>query len=242
MVTQNKALWDAKKIIAQIVTDVVNLEDINYTVPEVQTLLDGITVGGHKVQDELITLNQIQAWKFLFSSIENNTFTVSRQFVLQLHNLVAYKEALKWGEFRDKNVFISGTDYMPPKPTKLDNLWNELEQETECLLNFDNKVSPSKLKEANLYRAAINLFAKMARTQFFFDGNKRTARMMMSGLLLVNYYPMINVSAARKLEFNQTMIGYYNSEQLNPVYSFLVSCLLPEVVDEFGLQDLHKIY
>lgn len=31
----------AKKVIAQIITDVVNLEDINYTVPEVQTLLSG---------------------------------------------------------------------------------------------------------------------------------------------------------------------------------------------------------
>ena len=65
--SQNKALFDAKRLIAQIVTDVVNLEDINYTVvPEVQTLLDGITVGGHKLQDELITLNQIKAWQFLF--------------------------------------------------------------------------------------------------------------------------------------------------------------------------------
>lgn len=54
---KTRALFDAKRLIAQIVTDVVNLEDINYTVPEVQTLLDGITVGGHKLQDELITLN-----------------------------------------------------------------------------------------------------------------------------------------------------------------------------------------
>lgn len=47
MTSANKALWDAKKNIAQIVADVVNLEDINYTVTDVQTLLDGITVGEH---------------------------------------------------------------------------------------------------------------------------------------------------------------------------------------------------
>ncbi|HLX53265.1 MAG TPA: Fic family protein [Aquella sp.] len=216
MTHQNKALWDAKKIIAQIVTDVVNLEDINYTVPEVQTLLDGITVGGHKIQDELITLNQIQAWKFLFDSIENNSFSVSRQFVLQLHDIVAHSEALVWGKFRDKNVYISGTDYIPPKSEGLDNIWNELEQETKSLLGSEQKTnSAANLKAANLYLAAINLFAKMARTQFFFDGNKRTARMMMSGLLLTNQYPMINVSATRKLEFNQTMIGYYNTKEVN---------------------------
>mgnify|MGYP000706408492 FL=1 len=81
---KTKALFDAKRLIAQIVTDVVNLEDINYTVPEVQTLLDGITVGGHKLQDELITLNQIKAWQFLFASIEQGEFVVSKDYLLRL--------------------------------------------------------------------------------------------------------------------------------------------------------------
>lgn len=241
MTNQNKALWDAKKLIAQIVTDVVNLEDINYTVPEVQTLLDGITVGGHKIQDELITINQIQAWKFLFKSIEDNTFSISHKFVITLHNLVAHKEALKWGEFRDKNVYISGTDYIPPKPDQLDKLWAKLEQETQQLLNSKSNITTNistKSREASLYLAAINLFAKMARIQFFFDGNKRTARMMMSGLLLSNNYPMINVSAARKLEFNQVMIKYYDSEQLKPVYDFLISCIPEVIINEFQLHEL----
>lgn len=80
---KTKALFDAKRLIAQIVTDVVNLEDINYTVPEVQTLLDGITVGGHRLQDELITLNQIKAWQFLFGSSEHDEFVVNKESIYQ---------------------------------------------------------------------------------------------------------------------------------------------------------------
>ena len=238
---KNKALWDAKKIIAQIVTDVVNLEDINYTVPEVQTLLDGITVGGHKVQDELITLNQIKAWQFLFASIENQTFAVSLPFVLKLHSLVADKEAMAWGEFRNRMLSISGTNYIPPQPTKLKELWDQLESETNKQLNKNNALKPdafSHFKEVNVYTAAIHLFAKMARTQFFFDGNKRTGRMMMSGILLANGYPMINVPAKRKVEFNQVMIDYYNNEQSDPVYKFLVSCLPEWAIEEFQLENL----
>jgi len=125
-IAPNKALFDARKIIAQIVTDVVNLEDINYTVPEVQTLLDGITVGGHKVQDELITLNQIKAWRFLFDSIENNIFAVDKEYLLKLHTLVANEEALAWGEFRTSQVTIAGTEYLPPKADTLDLLWQQL--------------------------------------------------------------------------------------------------------------------
>jgi hypothetical protein len=42
----------------------VNLEGVNYTLPEVQTLLDGVTVGGHRQTDELIATNQIKAWQY----------------------------------------------------------------------------------------------------------------------------------------------------------------------------------
>jgi Fic family protein len=228
-----------KKILAQIVTDVVNLEDISYTVPEVQALLDGITVGGHKIQDKLITLNQIQAWRFLFESIENNTFEVSKEFVLKLHTLVANQESLTWGEFRNGMVSISGTNYIPPKPSN--TIWNELELETNERLIFKNQFNEnavSKLKEVDTYIAAINLFAKMARTHFFFDGNKRTGRMMMSGILLVHGYPMINVPAKRKVEFNKVMIDYYNSEQFDPIHQFLISCLHNWVIEEFDLKSL----
>lgn len=236
---QNKALWYARKSIAQTVTDVVNLEDINYTVPEVQTLLDGITVGGHTIQDELITLNQINAWNFLFESIEKGTFEVTKSFVLKLHAIVANQEALTWGEFRTQMVSIAGTSYMPPKPGELDASWNKLVGEVDNILTSISNIKPDKLNtytEIKIYNAAMRLFAEMARIQFFFDGNKRTGRMMMSGLLLSHGYPMINVSAKRKLEFNQVMIDYYNTEQWTPIRSFLLSCLEDWILTEFNLE------
>lgn len=229
---KNKALFDAKKIIAQIITDVVNLEGINYTVPEVQTLLDGITVGGHKLQDELITLNQIKAWDFLFLQLEQEHFAVNKEFLCQLHNLVACNEDLQWGCFRAGSVSISGTGYLPPQHMELNSLWQELAEDTALKLVYQDKVS--------IYAAAINLFAKMARIQFFYDGNKRTARMMMSGVLLMHRLPMINVGAKRQLEFNQTMLEYYETENLTSIYKFLISCLTPHVIEEYNLQDLTK--
>jgi len=227
---KTKALFDAKRLIAQIVTDVVNLEDINYTVPEVQTLLDGITVGGHKLQDELIALNQIKAWRYFFITIEDGTFSFDKNYVLRLHNLVANQEALIWGEFRTGQVSISGTDYLPPKAAELNLLWDSLEQ------GINQKLLASQLVTIEVYRTAILLFAKMARIQFFFDGNKRTARMMMSGILLAHGLPMINVPAKRKLEFNQTMIKYYDSEDFDSLFNFMYSCIPNYVKEEYNLQ------
>ena len=42
-----KALMLAKWQLSELVCDAVNLERIHYPLPEVQTLLDGITFGGH---------------------------------------------------------------------------------------------------------------------------------------------------------------------------------------------------
>ena len=57
----------AKRQLAEFVWGAVNLEGINFTLPEIQTLLDGITVGGHTVADQDIALNQGNAWRALFT-------------------------------------------------------------------------------------------------------------------------------------------------------------------------------
>lgn len=49
---KDKALMLAKREIAVLVHDAVELEGIHFTLPEIQTLLDGITVGGHRLSDQ----------------------------------------------------------------------------------------------------------------------------------------------------------------------------------------------
>lgn len=62
----------AKRQLAEFVCDAVNLEGINSPLPEIQTLLDGITVGGHKLSDQQIALNQADTWRTLFGYKKNN--------------------------------------------------------------------------------------------------------------------------------------------------------------------------
>lgn len=93
-----KALMLAKRQLSELVCDAVNLEGINMTLPEVQTLLDGITVGGHKLSDQQITVNQGNAWRLLFGWIERGEFTVSAAKACALHAVAGKEEALEWGE------------------------------------------------------------------------------------------------------------------------------------------------
>lgn len=214
-----KALFLAQKQLGELVCDAVNLEGVNYTLPEIQTLLDGITVGGHKQTDELITLNQINAYKFLFDCIKNDSFNLSKEFVFKLHHKVAKEEAMLWGKFRTGGVTISGTAYLPPKHHKLAELWQKL----------TNKTIPSEIN--GIYQYAISLFLQMARMQFFYDGNKRTGRLMMNGVLLSKGLLAINLPAKKQLQFNQLMLSFYSSNNEKPMQDFMLSCVDSRHID-----------
>ncbi len=211
-----KALLLAKRQLVELVYDAVNLEGINYTLPEVQTILDGVTVGGHKLSDQTITLNQGAAWRYLFAAIENQQFNCSKAFACELHAIAAKEEALEWGQFRTGAVTIAGSQYLPPDASDLDACWEQMLIEAKQFEDY--------------YDQAIHVFLQMARNQFFYDVNKRMGRFMMNGLLLQHGYPAINISAKRQLEFNQLMLAFYDSNDGTAMNAFMKSCLSEQVI------------
>ncbi len=57
----------------------------------------------------------------------------------------------------------------------------------------------------------IALFLSTARNQFFWDGNKRTGRLLMNGTLLHAGQDIITIPARNQLEFNTKMLAFYDS-------------------------------
>jgi Fic family protein len=211
-----KALMLARREVATFVYDAVQLEGINFTLPEVQTLMEGVTVGGHALSDQQITVNQSQAWKQLFIWLKQDQFAVTAAKACELHNIAAKEEALEWGQFRSGGVTIAGTEHMPPKSNEL-------------TIHFDKMLTDMALID-DCYDQAIHIFLTMARCQFFYDVNKRMGRFMMNGLLLANGYPAINLPFSRRHEFNQLMLTFYSCGEQQPMNAFLRSCLDPRAV------------
>ena len=207
----DKALMLARRELSVFVYDAVQLEGINFTLPEIQTLLDGVTVGGHKLCDQQIAVNQGETWKRMFLDIKQGSFAVTAEYAQALHAIAGKDEALEWGCFRRGQVTIAGTRYLPPKAESLDRLFVEMIVGSEGVLD--------------IYDKAIFIFLTMARTQFFYDVNKRMGRFMMNGVLLSAGYPAINVPVKRKVEFNQLMLEFYDSNNMQPMNMFLRSCL-----------------
>jgi Fic family protein len=213
------ALQLAKRDVSQLVYDAVNLEGVAMTLPEVQTILDGITVGGHKISDQNMAINQAKAWELLFELVKNDAFAFNLETVLAIHSIAGKDEALDWGKFRSGFVTISGTNYEPPAPETLLHHWHHL---ADQLTNIDD-----------VYECAITAFLQMARIQFFWDVNKRTGRFMMNGILLAQGYPIINVPAKRQQEFNTLMLAFYDSNDMTAMNRFLRSCLDERIVRNF---------
>jgi len=213
---RDRALMLAQKAVSVFVYDAVRLEGINFTLPEVQTLLQGVTVGGHTLSDQQIAVNQGDAWKRLFGMITNARFQLTAQCVCELHRIAAKEEALEWGCFRSGSVLIAGTDYEPPEAEKLPGLFGDMVRQASA---FDD-----------VYDQAIHLFLTMARCQFFYDVNRRMGRFMMNGHLLNHGFPAINIPASRQLEFNERMLAFYETGNQADMNRFVRSCMDERVV------------
>lgn len=205
-----RALMRAKKVLSSLVFDMAALEGNSFTYPEVQTLLDGITVGGKKLSEEQQVLNAAKAWQKLFKLVETDQFSLDKSTLCELHTLVAEGEALFCGRFRDGKVGIGGTDYSPPAPESLER---HFEQGLTAIL---------QLEDVHLRAFVFFLFG--ASSQFFWDGNKRSSRLMMAGELLKHGYDIVNVPAKKQVAFNEKMIRFYDSMDATEMLEFLTSC------------------
>lgn len=204
-----RACFRARKILAELVYDTAALEGNPFTFPEVQTLLEGITIGGHKVEDEQQVLNQAAGWRFLIEKVATRQFGVTREMFCELNRLVAREEALAWGVFRDGDARIAGTLHAPPKASELNEIFA---RGIELLVGLDNPIEKG-----------IMAFLFGALSQFFWDGNKRASRLIMNGIIMSAGYDAITVPARQRLEFNSKMIRFYDSGDGTEMARFLIS-------------------
>lgn len=198
----------AEKLRASYVFNTAWLEWNPMTYPEVQTLLEWITIGWHKLSDEKQILNQNKSWKLLLKLVKNNEFQLNKETVLKLHKEVAKEEALTWWEFRNANVKIWWTEHKPPNFEKLDEIFDKWFSQIE--------------KIENILLKALLSFLFLANSQFFFDWNKRTGRLVMNWILLQNWLPFLNILARDRLEFNEKMIWFFDSQDTNEILEFLI--------------------
>lgn len=208
--TKEYVVFSAEKLVAELVFNMSYHEGNPFTFAEVKTLLDGATVGGHKLSDEQQILRLKQSWDELFRLVESNEFNVSKDIATKLQGIVAENEALEWGVFRSRQVSISGTEYVPPASDHLDDLFDRLVGNTSNTLDT--------------LSTAIDTFLDCAKNQYFFDGNKRTGQLLMNGILLSNAMNIITIPAKYKQQYDSSMLRFYDVGDDTDIRNLLEDC------------------
>jgi Fic family protein len=217
-----RATWRFHRMLPEFVWDASMLEGNPFTFPEVQTLLDGVTVGGHKLADQNQVLNLAESSKRLLAVVRDGSFRIDKPMFCALQAIVAKEEALEWGIFRGEGTEITNVDVAlgehgryHPLPTikgaaELNRVFEAGRKALDALSNPFEK------------GAAFFLFG--ALQQFFFDGNKRTSRFMMNGCLMSGGVDAISVPAKAAQQFNEKMVRFYLSRDGTGMMEFLLNC------------------
>jgi Fic family protein len=177
----------------------VKLEGSNITFPETQTILEGVNVPNATLDDIQAILNLRDAWKYLLNNI---SAPFDLQFACNLNSFVARNESIEWGVLRYGNVSIGGTNYRPDPPVSED-----VERSLKQILG----------KAANATEKAINIFLYSARSQLFWDGNKRTGLLSANKLLISEGKGILSIPAEQLLEFNRRLTRFYETNDYSVI-------------------------
>ncbi len=200
--TTEQNIFFAKRNIVDYIWKSAKLEGINVTFPQTYAIIEKAKVSNVDVEDILKITNLKHAWQTVFETVSE---PLSLDYICKVHSDVARDEALMWGALRTGEVRISGTEYIPPIPTK--------ESATALLddtLNINNPTERS-----------IELMLKLMKAQLFWDGNKRTSMLIANKVMIQNGCGIISVPNDALEQFNEVLCDYYTNNTLEEAKLFV---------------------
>ena len=197
----------AKKLFTKLVFNTAYIEGVNATFPQIQTILDGGIVNQVPVSDIQTVLNLRDAWRYCINNFENTTHY---DFLCKINEMVSRNESLAWGSLRTGKVGISGTEYIPEVPNK-DKVKEEL---NKILAIFDT------------VEKALESFCYIVYHQLFWDGNKRTATIYASKILMEAGIGILSIGKSEGEKFNESLLLYYNTGNSKKLKECLKTCII----------------
>jgi hypothetical protein len=208
----------------ELIWNTAKLEGNNFTLPEVRTLLEGVTVGGKRLADEQQIIALSEAYQRLDEMVGNGSFSLDKSVADELHSLVARHEAIEFGHFRGEGQVTGGGSVRLSSGGVVPGV-DHGEGGDALRRHYTNMLDGlSEIEDART--RALVYFASAVRRQFYFDGNKRAGRLMMSGELMSNGFDAVSVPYARQLEFNEALDEMFTTNDATPLLAFLGTCTI----------------
>jgi len=178
------------------------LEGNSLTEIETKIILeDGITIGGKSIREHQEAIGHSEAYDLLYTLSTSKTIT--EKDIKELHRTFYYRiDEGNAGQYRKVAVFISGTDYIPPKPSEVPGLMKKL---SDSIPSLQTKYHPVEYS-ALLHREFVTVHP-------FVDGNGRTARLLMNLSLLQEGYVITIIPPVLRGEYISAS-SEYNKGQI----------------------------
>lgn len=155
----------------------------------------GLTVKGKSMVEHLEAVNHQEAIDYI-RSIASKEIPLDKRTLLDIHSLVLHGiDRENGGTYRQENVMISGSDFVPPVFLHVPQLMDDF-----FAFYDDNKNTMHPVELAS------ELHERLVTIHPFIDGNGRTARLLMNLILIRHGYPMTILSSE-----NEKRYAYYDS-------------------------------
>ena len=169
-------------------------------------LQQGITIGGKTLREHFETINHQKAIDWLTDRV-NQKQSLTVKDILHLHFLIMSGIADDFaGVIRTGRVRITGANFIPPNPLKVPELLDEL---IEWVIQ-----NPQKLGIVELISVFHHRFVWIHP---FFDGNGRTARLVMNLLLMQWGFPPVIILKVDRMKYYRAL-NEANSYQYSKLF------------------------
>lgn len=193
------------------------LEGNTLTLSETKILLeDGITVGGRPLKDCYEAVGHSAAYDFMLELARQKNMEITEDIIKKLHFLFYQKvDSEQAGQYRSIQVYISGTEYIPPDPT-------------EIPLQMKAMIDQIRISETNLHpiELAAMTHKKLVDIHPFIDGNGRTARLLMNLILIHFGYGVVSIPPIWRNEYINALSLSRQSNNMEPFFKLIAECVI----------------
>jgi len=193
------------------------LEGNSLTETETKIVLeDGLTIGGKTLREHFEAVGHSNAYDYLFQASKKTKIT--EKDILEFHKLFYYYiDPDQAGKYRKVQVFISGTDFVPPAATQVPGL----------MKLFASSIAVLEKEEHPVVYAAL-LHKELVEIHPFVDGNGRTARLLMNLALLQHGYPITIIPPILKNDYISAIKQTQTGAKDNRPFINFISCMVYE--------------
>ena len=201
--TKEDNIFFAKRKLIDNLYKSANLEGIAVTFADTVAFVNNVNTGNISIDDMLKLKGLKDAWEFVLNTIDEE---LTINYIKKIHfEICKGQGVVPLGEFRDKGVGITGTNYRPKLPR-------------EC--NYDNELKNIMNTDSAIDRC-ITLFLWIQRSQMFLDGNKRVANLVANKEMIKNGMGILAVPVEKIGEYFTLLINFYETNDYTEIKKWI---------------------